>query len=105
MNGVNLQASINSVPQMDRFQQDVNRLPSVNQEQNAAISREQQAQRAVRPEAPEETENKIVDPRENKRNLAEKKKRRRQQQIKNQEEQKNNKLPSFRSGSTIDFRA
>jgi hypothetical protein len=106
MDGVNLQASINSVPQMDRFQQDVNRQPLVSQEQNAAISREQQAQRALRPEEPEETENKIVDPRDNKKNLAEKKKKR-QQQLKKKDERilNNHQVPSVRSGSTIDFTA
>jgi hypothetical protein len=104
MNGVNLQAALNNIPQMDRFQQDLNRTPLVNQEQNANISREQQAQRAMRPEEPEQTENKNVDPNDKKKQLNDKKKKRLQQLKKQNERNDSNQPPSIRSGSTIDFR-
>jgi hypothetical protein len=104
MNGVNLQAAINNVPQMDRFQQDLNRMPQVNQEQNALLSRQQQTQRALRPEAPEEAENKIVDPRENKRNPGDKKKKRAPQKKTLSNHNPGPVVPK-NSGSMIDFRA
>jgi hypothetical protein len=104
MNGVNLQAAINNVPQMDRFQQDLNRMPQVNQEQNALLSRQQQTQRALRPEEPEETANKIVDPRDNKRNHGDKKKKRAQAK-KELSNHKPGPVAHGNSGSMIDFRA
>jgi hypothetical protein len=66
MDGVNFQASVNNLTQMDRHQQDAVRTPGVNQEQNSQIARDEAAQKALRPEQPDEIEGKRVDPKQRK---------------------------------------
>jgi hypothetical protein len=66
MDGVNLQASVNNVTQMDRFQQDASRTPVVNQEQNAVIEREEAERRIRMPVQPDHVEGKKVDPQQRK---------------------------------------
>ncbi|MDD5675488.1 MAG: hypothetical protein PHC61_15065 [Chitinivibrionales bacterium] len=105
MDGVNLQASINNIPQMDRFQQDVNRTPLVNQEQNAALSREQQARRALRPDEPESADGKTIDPRDGKKNLADKKKKRLKQLLNEKNGDDSHAGRPNNSGFIIDFKA
>ena len=66
MNGLNFQASVSNLTQMDRHQQDLHRSPVVNQEQNAQIARDDAAQRILRPMQPDEVEEKKVDPKQRK---------------------------------------
>ena len=49
MNGVNLQASMHNLSQMDRHQHEVHRAPVENQVQNADAEREQAARRVDMP--------------------------------------------------------
>jgi hypothetical protein len=64
MNGLNFQASVSNLTQMDRHQQDVHRTPVVNQEQNAEIARGEAAQRTARPVQPDRAEEKKIDPKQ-----------------------------------------
>lgn len=66
MDGVDFQASVNNLTQMDRHQQDAVRAPGINQEQNAQIARDEAGQRTVRPMQPDEVEDKKVDPKQRK---------------------------------------
>lgn len=61
MDGVNLQASVNNVTQMDRHQHDVSRTPLVNTAQNAEIARTAAEQRMIKPNETEDTTGKKVD--------------------------------------------
>ena len=61
MDGVNLQASVNNVTQMDRHQHDFSRTPLVNTEQNAEIARTAAEMRMIKPNETEDTIGKKVD--------------------------------------------
>jgi len=76
MNGLNFQASVSNLTQMDRHQQDVHRTPGINQEQNAEIARNESAQRAVKPTQPDDVEEKKIDPRQRKADSENRKKKR-----------------------------
>lgn len=76
MNGLNLQASVTNVTQMERHQHDTHRTPGINQEQNAEIARNASAQRAVKATAPDETEGKKVESRDRKKDFDKRKKKR-----------------------------
>jgi hypothetical protein len=67
MNAVNLQASVNNVTQMDKFQQDQSRTPLVHQDQNALIARDDLEKRIRMPVEPEHAEGKKVDGRQEKK--------------------------------------
>jgi hypothetical protein len=58
MNGLNLQASVSNLTQMDRHQQELHRAPMVNQEQNALIAQNEAAQRTAKPVQPDKVEDK-----------------------------------------------
>jgi hypothetical protein len=47
MNGLNFQASVSNLTQMDRHQHDAHRAPVENQEQNARQARDEAARRLV----------------------------------------------------------
>lgn len=66
VDGMNLQASMHNLTQMDKFQQDSHHTPIVNQEKNAEAAKEKAAQRIDKPMEPDETEEKTIDP-ENRR--------------------------------------
>lgn len=66
MDGLNFQASVNNLTQMDRHQQDAVRTPVINQEQNAELARDEAALKALRPPQPDDIEGKKVDPRQRK---------------------------------------
>jgi len=76
MSEVNVQISVNNVPQFDRHQNDLHRGPMVSQEQNAQIAREEQERRIQMPVQADQAEGKRIDAEENKREGREKKKRR-----------------------------
>ena len=62
MDSVNVNFSVNNLPQMDRLQSDIHRTPVVHQDQNARTAEEQADLRMKMPVEAEETENKNVDP-------------------------------------------
>ena len=67
MDGVNFQASVNNLTQMDRHQQDAVRTPVMNLVQNSQIARDEAALKAIRPEEPDEAGGKKVDPKQRKK--------------------------------------
>jgi hypothetical protein len=75
MNGLNLQASVSNLTQMDRHQQELHRAPMVNQEQNALIAQNEAAQRTAKPVQPDKVEDKKVDRKRDNDNENRKKKR------------------------------
>jgi hypothetical protein len=98
MNGLNFQASVSNLTQMDRFQQDSHRMPVVNQEQNAQIALDEASRRALMPMQPDEVEGKKIDPRQRKRDEAGKKRNKKK-------ELKNNSIGVRKqSGSFLDIR-
>ncbi len=76
MNGLNFQASVSNLTQMDRFQQGTHRMPVVNQEQNAQLARDEAVRKATVPVQPEEVEGKKIDPGQRRRDEAGKKRNR-----------------------------
>ncbi|HAJ79942.1 MAG TPA: hypothetical protein DCO75_09230 [Fibrobacteres bacterium] len=76
MNGINLQASITNVTQMDRHQNDMNRLPVANREQNSQIAMNQAAQKLIRPTQADGAEGKKIDPDQRKKDTGNRKKKR-----------------------------
>jgi hypothetical protein len=76
MDGVSFQASVSNLGQMDRHQGDTVRTPVINQEQNAVIAGELARQKFIKPAAPDDVEEKKVDPRQRKRDLDKKKDKR-----------------------------
>jgi hypothetical protein len=98
MNGVNLQASLHNLSQMNRHQQDEHTKPVVNQEQNAEAAKENAAQRIDKPVEPEETEGKVVDPENKKKNGSRRRKK------KKDGKRKKKKSPGNR-GRFVDFSA
>jgi hypothetical protein len=73
MDGVSFQASVSNLGQMDRHQGDTVRTPVINQEQNAVIAGELARQKFIKPAAPDDVEEKKVDPRQRKRDFDKKK--------------------------------
>ena len=66
MNGLNFQASVSNLTQMDRYHQETHRTPVVNQEQNAQIAQDEAARRTMMPMQPDEAEGKKIDHRQRK---------------------------------------
>ncbi len=98
MNGLNFQASIHNLSQLNRHQQDSHNTPIVNQEQNAELAKDEAARRTKQPMQPDKLEGKIIKPEDkNKNNLA-KKKRKRKKGNKNISRKK-----TKNSGNFIDF--
>jgi hypothetical protein len=79
MNGLNFQASVSNLTQMDRFQQGAHRTPVVNQEQNAQIAMEDASRRAAMPVQPDVVVAKKIDPGQRKRDESGKKKNRKRE--------------------------
>jgi hypothetical protein len=75
MSGVNLQASIINVTQMDRHQNDINRLPATNQEQNSQIAMNLADQKSIRPTQADGAEGKKIDPDQRKKDNDNRKKK------------------------------
>jgi hypothetical protein len=73
MNGLNFQASVSNLTQVDRFQQGSHRLPMVNQEQNAQIAQDEASKRVTIPLQPDKVEGKKIDPGQRNRGEAGKK--------------------------------
>jgi hypothetical protein len=67
MDGLNLQASVSNLTQMDRFQHDAHRTPVVNQEQNAQTAQDEASRRIAIPVQPDGVEGKRIDPKQRKR--------------------------------------
>jgi hypothetical protein len=81
MDGVSFQASVSNLGQMDRHQGDTVRTPVINQEQNAVIAGELARQKFIKPAAPDDVEEKKVDPRQRKRDLDKKKDKRKKPSV------------------------
>ena len=75
MNTINLQASANNLPQMDRHQTDAHRTPVSDQVQNAAIADAEHARRLQQAVQPDQTDGKNVDPKAKRREDQKSKKR------------------------------
>jgi hypothetical protein len=101
MNAVNLQASVNNVTQMDKFQQDQSRTPLVNQDQNALIAREEAEKRIRMPMETEHAEGKKVDRRQEKKDRGGNQKRQR----KNRQNGPKSPPLSTSSGYIVDIQA
>ncbi len=99
VDGMNLQASMHNLTQMDKIQQDSHNTPIVNQEKNAEAAKEAAAQRINKPVEPDETEEKTIDPDNRKKDANRNKKKKKK---------KKGRKPKNRGGDTghfIDFSA
>lgn len=61
VDGINFQASLNNLTQLDRLQQDSHHTPIVNQEQNAQAAKDAAAKRIDMPMQPDQAEEKTID--------------------------------------------
>ncbi len=98
VDGMNLQASMHNLTQMDKIQQDSHNTPILNQDKNAEAAKEAAAQRITKPNEAEETEEKTIDPDNRKKDANRNKKKKK----------KKKRKPSNRGGDTghfIDFSA
>ncbi len=76
MNGINFQASLHNLTQVDRIQQTGHQTPVADQQINAQQAKEDAAQRIDKPNQPDRTEEKIIDPAKgNKENTAKKRRK------------------------------
>ena len=75
MDGMNLQASLHNLTQMDKIQSDGHRLPTTNQVQNMAMAQNEATQKLERPEDPEQAQEKSVDSEARKKTFFENRKR------------------------------
>jgi hypothetical protein len=76
MNGINFQASLHNLTQVDRIQQSGHQTPVVDQQINAEKAREEAAKRIYMPTQPDKTEEKTVNPaKSNKENPAKKRRK------------------------------
>ena len=62
MDSVNVNFSVNNLPQMERSQSEVHRTPVVNQDQNARMAEDAAGMRLAMPVEADAVENKNVDP-------------------------------------------
>jgi alkaline phosphatase len=79
MSSVNVNISVNNLPQFDRHQNDIHKNPIINQDQNAKIANNEIAQRMNKPVGVEQGEGQVVDPNQKKIEEERKKKQKRQQ--------------------------
>ncbi len=100
MNGVNMQASVYNLSQMDRVQQNQHNNPIVNQEQNAESTKEDAARRIDMPVQPDQVENKTVNPDGRRARYFQKGKKREKEKNKNR-----NKRGEGNYGRFVDFSA
>ena len=99
MNGINFQASLHNLTQVDRIQQNGHQTPVVDQQINAEKAKEEAAKRLNMPTQPDKTEEKTVDPaKSNKENAA----KRRKKNIR-REQQKRPAKRNNQTGGHIDF--
>jgi hypothetical protein len=109
MNSINVNIPIVNIPHVTQHQQDIHRVPMVHQTQNADISRDRFDRQLQAPNETEETEGKIVDPKDKKEE--EGKKRKRDGQSDNEEKKTANPEEStiavtmLDSGQLIDLEA
>lgn len=90
MSSVNVNISVNNLPQFDRHQNDIHKNPIVNQDQNAKIANNEIAQRMNMPVGVEHSEGQKVDPNQ-KRLEDERRKKHKKARRDDQEKRKNNK--------------
>jgi len=81
MSEFDLNVSINNLSQLDRHQDDIHKTPIAHQEQNARKTEEELQQRMTMPVAPDEVEDKNVNP-DDHRTAAENRKRKKRRQKK-----------------------
>ena len=100
MNGVNFQASFHNLTQVDKIQQDEHHAPVAKQDQNAEEAKEEAAKRIDMPTEPDETEGKVIDPENKKKNPG-------QRRRKKKKKKKAKRAPDRRRdrGRFVDFSA
>jgi hypothetical protein len=81
MNEINVNLSINNVPQFDRSQNDIHREPMVNQTQNAQIAQESAEQRVRMPVQLEQLAGKRIDSNAQKKEIKDKEKKKRRNKL------------------------
>ena len=79
MRGIDLQASVSNLTQMDRVQNDAQRMPAVNQAATSIRLRDQGAERVTRPGQPDAAEKGAIDPDDSRHESPEKQRKRKQQ--------------------------
>jgi len=84
MNSINFQASFHNLSQIDKVQDEAHRAPVVHQGQNADLDREAVARRLDMPVQPDETEGKIIDPKDRREEQRRNRQRRKRQNEKKQ---------------------
>jgi hypothetical protein len=67
MNTMDVNASMHNLPQMERHQEGINRVPVLNQTVNAEVARQEEEQRLERPNETPQAEGKNADSEANKR--------------------------------------
>jgi len=84
MDSVNVNFSVNNLPQMERNQSEVHRTPVVNQEQNARLAADEADARLAMPVEADAIEKKNIDPDD---------KKERQEQRKNKDRRRDGRKP------------
>lgn len=100
MSGVNVNVSVNNLPQIDRHQNDIHKNPVVYQEQNAKIASDENQKKLSMPVETEATQGKIIETNQKKEDSRKKNKKR--------NKDTNNNIPQENSndeGFIVDIKA
>jgi len=103
MSSVNVNISVNNLPQLDRHQNDIHKNPIVNQDQNAKIANNEIAQRMNMPVEVEHSEGQKVDP--NQKRLEEERRKKQKRERQGDQEKKKNKNSGGSGGLIVDVEA
>jgi alkaline phosphatase len=98
MSSVNVNISVNNLPQFDRHQNDIHKNPIVNQDQNAKIANNEIAQRMNMPVEVGHSEGQVIDP--NQKRIEEERKKK-QKKRRHDDPEKKKKHNSGGSGGLI----
>jgi alkaline phosphatase len=103
MSSVNVNISVNNLPQLDRHQNDIHKNPIVNQDQNAKIANNEIAQRMNMPVQVDNSAGQIIDPNQ-KRIEEERKKKQKKERRDDQDKRKKHNLGGS-GGLMVDIEA
>jgi alkaline phosphatase len=98
MSSVNVNISVNNLPQLDRHQNDIHKNPIVNQDQNAKIANNEIAQRMNMPVEVDHSEGQVIDP---KKKQIEEERKKNQKRARRDDQEKKKKHNSGGNGGLI----
>ncbi len=103
MSSVNVNISVNNLPQFDRHQNDIHKNPIVNQDQNAKIANNEIAQRLNMPVEVEQGKGQLIDP--NQKRLEEERKKKQKKERRGDQDKRKHNSSGGNGGLIVDVEA